>query len=219
MPSFSIASVRPVLLALPLLAVPFLSLSAGSAHAAAPGATAPSRGGTAMTAFKANHGAVVSLVKKRAKDQALEAKVDALLDYPTLAQLALGGKSKYAANCGAQCEKFESLLKRLIRANYLRMIRKAKDHPVEYVGEVKNRRGDAFKVTTKVKVQKNGRAQTVVVAYVMHKVDRQWQVRDIITDDVSLARTYMYEFNQILKRGGIDAVISKLDAKLKELGA
>ena len=129
---------------------------------------------------------------------------------------ALGGAEHYATVCGTRCTEFEDLLTKLIRQNYLRMIRKAEKHPVEYVGQVAGR-NDVYKVTTRVKIDKNGREQTVTVDYVMHKIGGNWQVRDIITDDVSLSKTYRYEFNKIAKAEGIDGIIRKLQEKLSSL--
>jgi phospholipid transport system substrate-binding protein len=171
---------------------------------------------SAIEAFKLKHEAVVKLVKDNATDAALQAKIDELLDYDYLAESALGGAENYASVCGSRCDEFEDLLTKLIRQNYLRMIRKAEKHPVEYVGQVAGR-NDVYKVTTRVKVDKNGREQTITVDYVMHKIDGNWQVRDIITDDVSLSKTYRYEFNKIAKSEGIDGVIRKLEGKLASL--
>jgi phospholipid transport system substrate-binding protein len=168
---------------------------------------------SAIEAFKLKHEAVVKLVKDNATDAALQTKIDGLLDYDYLAMSALGGAENYATVCGTRCDEFEALLTKLIRQNYLRMIRKAEKHPVEYVGQVAGR-NDVYKVTTRVKVDKNGRQQTITVDYVMHEIDGNWQVRDIITDDVSLAKTYSYEFNKIAKTDGIDGIIRKLEAKL-----
>lgn len=171
---------------------------------------------SAIDAFKAKHEAVVKLVKADASDAQLQAKIDGLLDYDYLATSALGGPSRYASVCGSRCDEFATLLTRLIRENYLRMIRKAGDHPVEYVGQVAGK-NDVYKVSTRIKVDKNGREQVVTVDYVMHEVDGSWQVRDIITDDVSLAKTYRYEFNKIAKSEGIDGIIRKLEDKLASL--
>jgi ABC-type transporter MlaC component len=171
---------------------------------------------SAIEAFKAKHEAVVKLVKDNASDAALQVKIDELLDYGFLATSALGGAENYASVCGTRCDEFEALLTKLIRQNYLRMIRKAEKHPVEYVGQVAGR-NDVYKVTTRIKVDKNGREQTITVDYVMHKIDGNWQVRDIITDDVSLSKTYRYEFNKIAKTEGIDGVIRKLESKLASL--
>lgn len=170
----------------------------------------------AMAAFKAKHGQVIKLVKKKASASKIQKHVDGLLDYEWIATAALGGAQKYEQNCSPRCDEFETLLGRLIRENYLRLVRKAEAHPIEYVNEIKGRKG-AVKVTTKVQIEKNGRTQKVEVAYVMHKTGNAWTVRDIITDGMSLAKTYRYEFNQVRKREGIDGVIAKLETKLAEV--
>lgn len=173
---------------------------------------------SAIDAFRAKQEAVVRLVASGASDAKLQAKVDSLLDYDKISTSALGGEKNYATVCGERCAEFNELLTRLIRENYLRMVRKAEKHPVEYVGQVEGRNG-VYKVTTRIKIDKNGREQTVTVDYVMHEVNGNWEVSDIITDGVSLVKTYRYEFRQIHKSGGIDAVISKLEEKLASLSA
>jgi len=174
---------------------------------------------SAIDAFKAKHEAVIELVKRGVGDDKLQDKVDGLLDYDYLATAALGGPSNYKEVCQARCDEFDALLAKLIRENYLRMIRKAEKHPVEYVGQVAGK-NDVYKVTTRVRIDKNGREQVVTVEYVMHKSGAgEWQVRDIITDDVSLAKTYRYEFNKIAKSEGIDGIIRKLQDKLGKLGS
>lgn len=204
---------RARLLTLTLTGLPML-VAAPIALSPAPASAADS----AIDAFKAKHEAVVKQVKAGASDAEIQAKVDGLLDYDWLATAALGGPKNYAKVCGERCGEFEDLLTRLIRENYLRMIRKAEKHPVEYLGQVEGRNG-IYKVSTRIKVEKNGREQTVTVDYVMHQTSDGWKVRDIITDDVSLARTYSYEFNKIAKKEGIEGIISKLQDKLAKLEA
>lgn len=179
-------------------------------------ASGPESSDSAMAAFKAKHEKVIKQVKRKASQAKLQAELDGLLDYDWIARAALGGSGKYEQNCSPRCEDFEKLLTRLIRQNYLRLIRKAEDHPVEYVGEVKGRKG-AAKVTTRIQVVKKGRTQKIEVAYVMHETANGWEVRDIITDGMSLAKTYRFEFNQVRKREGIDGVIAKLETKLAEI--
>lgn len=169
----------------------------------------------AMSDFKSRHEATIKLVKAKATSAKLQAEVDQLLDYQWLAQAALGGPARYEGTCKDKCDEFEKKLTQLIRQNYLKLIRQGKDHPVTYVKELEGR-NQVFKVTTEIKVKKHGREQKVVVEYVMHKRDGHFSVRDLITDGVSLAKTYRYEFNEMNKSGGIDAILASLDKKLAE---
>lgn len=169
----------------------------------------------AQETLSTRHARVVEQVKQRVDDAALQREVDALLDYRALAQDSLGGPVRYAEQCGARCADFEAALTRLIRDNYLRRLRTEREHKVEQVGEEVRAKGVLVK--TLVSFTKEGKVETLAVDYLMHEVEGRWLVRDIITDGVSLARNYKYEFGQILKKDGIDGLIARLEAKTAEL--
>lgn len=172
---------------------------------------------SAMDAFKAKHNKVVELVKKRAEPAALQKEVDDLLDYKALAETSLGGAARYASKCEPRCPEFEALLARLIRENYLKRIRTDKKYELAYIGEETKARGTH--VITNVSLSRDGKPEVVEVVYVMHQVGPVWKVEDIITDGVSLAKNYKFEFNKILKDKGINELISRLESKLNELAA
>lgn len=174
---------------------------------------------SAMTAFRAQHDQVIDMVDKGASTGDIQALVDDLLDYDSLAQTALGGANRYEKKCEpdpGRCDQFKELLSKLIRENYLKRIFAKDRGTVVYIDE--NVRGKARKVNTLVTFTDNdGITRTVEVEYVMHKVGATWQVRDIITDGVSLAKNYKYEFNKLYKEGGMDKIISQLESKLDEI--
>ena len=175
-----------------------------SAHAA--------EGGGALDAFRSAHTEVTELVAADAAPAAIEAEVDALLDYDWLAKAALGGPSHYAERCAERCAEFEALFSALIRANYLRGLRQQRDARVEYLGEEVRER--ATKVDTKLSFTRKGKPTVLEVDYVMHEIEGRWQVRDIITEDVSLVKNYRHEIHVLYKRGGIAEVLAALEAKL-----
>jgi phospholipid transport system substrate-binding protein len=170
----------------------------------------------AMEAFRASHSEVTTLVDEGAPATDLQAKVDALLDYDWIAKAALGGENRYAERCETRCDEFKELLSRLIRENYLKRVFKKDRGTVVYIDEKVRKK--ASKVNTLVTYTTDeGITHTIEVAYVMHKVDGEWHVRDMITDGVSLAKTYKYEFKKLHKEGGIDLIISRLESKLSEI--
>lgn len=200
--------------------------SFGQAKTKAVAPSAPSKkdiGAQALKTFQSRHKTVMALVAKKAKDADLFAQVDALLNYQALAHAALGaGSSGYAGVCKSKCGAFEAALTELIRSNYLRFIRKAKDGQVEYTGVQVGKKGNAVKIATKVTPGKGkSRTKEVQVSYVLKKSGDHWKVVDIITEGVSLRKTYRYEFQKIMERpgtqGGIDAVVAKIKLKLAEL--
>jgi phospholipid transport system substrate-binding protein len=171
----------------------------------------------AMDTFKSRHGKVVELVKKRAEAPALQKEVDQLLNYKALAEASLGGAGRYESKCAPRCAEFETLLARLIRENYLKRIRTDKKYELTYVREEQKPRGTH--VVTNIALTRDGKPEVVEVVYVMQQDDGVWRVEDIITDGVSLAKNYKFEFNKILKDKGIDELISRLENKLVELAA
>lgn len=179
-------------------------------------------GQTVLHDFQRKHQAIEILVAKRAKDTALAAQVDTLLNYQALAQSALG--SNHASICNTRCAEFEHALTDLIRSNYLRFLRQAKKGRVEYLGAQVGRKGNAVKIKTIVhrnKAKAGSRTNKVQVSYILQrKGNEAWKVVDIITEGVSLRKTYRYEFQKILARpgseGGIGGVIKKIKDKLAQ---
>ncbi|MCH9682275.1 MAG: ABC transporter substrate-binding protein [Deltaproteobacteria bacterium] len=183
-----------------------------------PSAALAEGGAGAIDAFKQSQTEVTSLVDAKADAKELQAKVDTLLDYDWIATAALGGPKRFAERCTERCDEFKGLLTKLIRKNYLKRINDKNRGTVEYLKE--HVRAKATKVDTKVTfTDKAGETKTVEIDYVMHKVDGQWHVRDMITEGVSLAKNYKYEINKLYKDGGMDKVITSLQAKVDELDA
>ena len=166
--------------------------------------------------FKERHSKVLELIKKRAEPEALAKEVDQLLDYKALAEASLGGPARFANKCAPRCAEFEALLTRLIRENYLKRIRTDKKYELTIVGEDPKVGGD-IRVITNVALTRDGKPEIVEVVYVMHLVGGTWKVQDMITDGVSLAKNYKFEFNKIIRDKGIDELIVRLENKLVEL--
>jgi phospholipid transport system substrate-binding protein len=172
----------------------------------------------AMETFRASHDSVLALVKKKASNDKIQKEVDTFLDYAWIAEQSLGGQGRYEKRCAPRCAEFEALLTRLIRENYLRRIRQSDKGSIEYKGEELRRNGTKAKVDTEVTYDNDGKEQTVEISYVMHKMeDGTWVCRNIITDGVSLAKNYRFEFNKVLRDEGIDGLIGRLETKLKQV--
>lgn len=170
----------------------------------------------ASAVFKDRHSKVLELVKKHAEQDILAKEVDELLDYKALAEASLGGPARYAGKCETRCAEFEGLLTKLIRENYLKRIRTDKEYKLTIIKEEAKLGGDV-NVITNIEVTRDGKPEIVEVVYSMHLVGETWKVQDIVTDGVSLAKNYKFEFNKIIREGGIGELISRLESKLVEL--
>ena len=56
-------------------------------------------------------------------------------------------------------------------------------------------------------------AKPVPIDYQMHKTPQGWKIYDITVEGISLVLTYRSEFDQVVKQGGIDALIKRLREK------
>ncbi|MBL9104052.1 MAG: ABC transporter substrate-binding protein [Myxococcales bacterium] len=194
-----------------------LTLSVTAPAAASPAAASIAAPADAKSTFKVRHEKVVELIKKGASDEALQKEVDQLLNYRALAETTLGGPARYEGKCAPRCAEFEAVLARLIRENYLKRIRSDKKYEMTYLGE--EVKGRATHVRTQIALTRDSKPEVVEIVYAMEQTPEGWKVSDIITDGVSLAKNYKFEFNKILKDKGIDELISRLDVKVSELAA
>ncbi len=56
-------------------------------------------------------------------------------------------------------------------------------------------------------------AKPVPIDYQMHKTEQGWKIYDISVEGISLVLTYRSEFDQVVKQGGIDALVKRLREK------
>lgn len=193
------------------------SLAASGPVAASPGVASPALPTDAEGTFKVRHEKVIQLIKKGVSNEVLQQEVDKLLNYRALAETSLGGAAQYESKCAPRCAEFETVLARLIRENYLKRIRSDKKYEMTYLGE--EAKGRATHVRTQIALTRDSNPEIVEIVYVMEQTAEGWKVSDIITDGVSLAKNYRFEFNKVLKDKGIDELISRLESKVDNLAA
>jgi len=135
-----------------------------------------------------------------------------LLDYDELAQKSLA--AHWDKLTPAQRSEFVTTLRELIERNYVRQLRSNLDYQVQYKNEEAD--GDQATVSTIVKVKSAGKNTDAEIVYKMKKDPDGWRVWDVITDEVSLVRSYRTQFNKIITEQSYDALIKKMKSKLKD---
>jgi phospholipid transport system substrate-binding protein len=73
-------------------------------------------------------------------------------------------------------------------------------------------------VTVNVRVLQPG-AQPVAIDYSMEKTSAGWKVYDVMVGGVSLVANYRTEFSNVVREGGIDALIKNLQTKNHSMDA
>jgi len=76
---------------------------------------------------------------------------------------------------------------------------------------------DATKVMIPTRIASGG-APPIPINYRLQRNDAKWLVYDVVIDGVSLIANYRGQFTQVVRRNGIDGLISTLAAKNRQSG-
>lgn len=108
-----------------------------------------------------------------------------------------------------QQKEFVALFSDLLEDTYIRKIERYEDEKVLYIEEKTD--GPYATVRTKVVTTKE---IDIPVDYKIFKNRQKWEVYDIIIEGVSLVNNYRTQFNQIIRAGSYDDLVTKLKKKV-----
>ncbi len=106
-------------------------------------------------------------------------------------------------------KEFVSLFSDLLEDTYIRKIERYEDEKVVYTEE----RTDGPYATVRTKIVTTKETE-IPVDYKIFKKDQKWEVYDIIVEGVSLVNNYRTQFNQIIRSGSYEELITRLKKKV-----
>lgn len=171
--------------------------------------------GTAEDFVRERQAELTSLLRKpdtAANQQQIAAVFDQLLDYDRLARESLG--AYWEQRTPEERQEFQALLMQLVQRAYRKNLRKTLDYEVTFKGQDAAKNG--YLVQTVARHRTNRREEPVSVDYLLHKVDGQWRVYDIVTEGSSLVGNYRSQFRRIIKKDGFPEVLERMKKKLRE---
>ena len=135
--------------------------------------------------------------------------------FPKFNVLEMGKRSlgkKYWKQISPEERKaFVGLFGKLLENSYANKLENYSDEKINYIDEIV--KGRYAMVKTEV-VRKNG---TVNVDYKLLEKMNEWRVYDIVVEGVSLIKNYRSQFRKIIHNDSFDALMDKLNTKVKEL--
>ena len=144
------------------------------------------------------------------------AKMKSLI-FPKFNFLEMGkrslGKKHWKQISPEERKAFVGLFGKLLENSYANKLESYSDEKINYVDEII--KGRYAMVKTEV-VRKNG---TVNVDYKLIESPSEWRVYDIVVEGVSLVKNYRSQFGKIIHNDSFDALMDKLNTKVKELEA
>jgi phospholipid transport system substrate-binding protein len=121
------------------------------------------------------------------------------------------GKKRWKERTPEERRAFVDVFGKLLENSYASKLESYSDEKINYIDEIV--KGKYAMVKTEV-VRKNG---SVNVDYKLIESPSKWRVYDIVVEGVSLIKNYRSQFGKIIHNDSFDALMDKLNAKVKEL--
>ena len=136
------------------------------------------------------------------------------MDIPTVASRVLGPYVRRATD--EEMKEFISLLEENIVRKYAIMFKGFSGEAIKLI-DTKSLRGDMQQVT--VAIRRTNGEPPVEVRWIVHKVDGQNKIIDIIVERVSMVTTQKEEFVSVIRRGGgkVESLLGELRERNAEL--
>ncbi len=143
--------------------------------------------------------------------QLTEEKILPHFNFERMSQLVLGRNWPKASK--EQQEKFVSEFRSLLVRTYSSALAKYRNQTIDYK-PLRSQPGDSRVVVKTLIMQAGG--QPVKVDYTLEKYSEEWKVIDVTIEDVSIVTSYRSQFDETVKKDGMDNLIQKLADKNRQ---
>ncbi len=153
--------------------------------------------------------AVVSILQnkdidQKAKEKKISKVISQIFDFPLMAKLALGRKH-WPKFTSPQREKFTQLFTERLKTSYRKKIALYKDEKILFKPKVKKKK------TIYIPSERRYKDKKVDILYKLRKVEKCWKIYDVEIQGVSILLTYRSQFDEILRRGTVKELLSRLE--------
>jgi len=143
-------------------------------------------------------------IDQKAKKRKISKIVTPAFDFPLIAKLALG-RTHWPKLTRPQREEFTKLFTELLKASYLAKIELYKDEKVLFKPSMQKKK------TVYIPTELIHKDKKVAILYKLRKVDKRWKIYDMEIQGVSVILTYRSQFDEILRRGTVEDLLSRLE--------
>ncbi len=144
--------------------------------------------------------------------QRIEDVIRGIFDFEELSARTVGpGWKKFSPD---QKTRFIAEFSDLLRETYLEKLNGYNGETVSYKGEQTSTAGDKVEVLTSINIK----AKDVPVSYRMIKKNG-WVVYDMVIEGISMVQNYRSQFQDLLLKGDVEALIRQVGAKAQETRA
>ncbi len=137
------------------------------------------------------------------KASLIDNMISPVFDFQLMGKLALG-KTNWPKFNAAQREKFLSLFVERLKTSYRDKIMLYENQQATFDPAVRSKDNVQIPMTLTCNDQKT------VLLYKLRKADKSWKVYDVEIEGVSILLTYRSQFDDILKNGTVEDLLSQL---------
>ena len=148
-------------------------------------------------------------INQDAREKKINKIVDSIFDFPLMAKLALG-REHWPKLTPLQRAKFTRLFVELLMTSYREKVSLYTDENVQFKPAVKNKSAVFIPMELKSKDKK------VAILHKLRKVGKRWKVYDVEVQGISILLTYKSQFDDILSRGTVEDLLSRLEKRPTE---
>ncbi len=129
-------------------------------------------------------------------------------DFAKMSQQTLARNWKKASN--EQKDKFIELFAKSLQSSYMGRLEAYTNETVEFTKEkIKNKKA---KINTLIVTK----TIEIPINYKLHNKNNKWLIYDVVIEEVSLIRSYRSSYQNIVKKEGIEGLLTKMEKKLAE---
>lgn len=153
--------------------------------------------------------AVISILRNKDIDQEVKEKqinkiVTPIFEFQLMAKLSLGRKH-WPKLDASQREKFTQLFSERLKRSYWKKIALYKYSTLLFKPTEKKK--STYLIPTELKYKD----KKVTILYKFRKVEKSWKIYDVEIQGVSVLLTYRSQFDEILRRGTVKELLSRLE--------
>jgi len=143
-------------------------------------------------------------IEQNAKEMQINRIVSPFFDFPLMAKLALGRRN-WPRLTPPQHEKFTQLFVERLETSYRDKIALYTDEKAVFKPAMRKNS------TVYIPMELISDGKTVAILYKLRKVDELWKVYDVEIQGVSILLTYRSQFDDILRSGTVEDLLSRLE--------
>ena len=143
-------------------------------------------------------------IDKEAKAKIIDKIITPIFDFPLMARLVV--RKHWSKFTPPQREKFTRLFTKRLKTSYRDKISLYTDERASLKPALRKK-----KTIIHIPMEMVSKDKKIAILYKLRKGAKGWKIYDVEVQGVSIILTYMSQFNDILRRGAVEDLISRME--------